>query len=160
MNLDLQQIIIQIIAFLVMVWVLKKFGWKPLLNIMEERRAKIQGEFDAIENQKLEMKKLTDEYNERLRNIDSEARAKIQEGVKEGRKIAQEIQEKTQMQAREIIAKAKSEIEKEISNVKKELKNEIINIAFMASEKILQEKIDDEKQRKLIADFVEHAELK
>jgi F-type H+-transporting ATPase subunit b len=148
------------IAFLLMVWILKKFGWKPLLDLLRERREKIQAEFDSIDEQKKQVGALADEYQEKLKGIDAEARQKIQEAVLEGHKIAVGIQQKTQANANEIIQKAKEEVNREIANARTQLKNDMVGIAVAAAEKILQEKIDASKHTKLISEFVEEAELK
>lgn len=52
LDLDLGQIIVQIIGFLAMLWILKRYGWKPLLDLLDARRQKIQSEFDSIEEKK------------------------------------------------------------------------------------------------------------
>lgn len=160
MNIEVSQIITQILGFLVMLWILKKFGWKPILNILEDRKNKIKSEFDFIEDEKTKLHDLKDNYHRKLQNIDTEARIKIQEGIKEGRKIGQEIQEDAQKKARDIISKAKDETTREIEKVKSILKKDIINIALATAEKMIRENINPETQRKLVADFVEKAELK
>ncbi len=160
MRLEISQILLQMVAFLLMLWILKKFGWKPLLDLLKERRDKIQAEFDLIDNQKKDVSMLAEEYQEKLKGIDAEARRKIQESVLEGRKISMEIQQETQANAREILEKAREEMSREISNARTQLKNDIIVIAVAAAEKILQEKIDGSKHTKLISEFIEEAELK
>ena len=160
MNLEIGQILTQIIAFIIVVWILKKFAWKPLLLVMEERRKKIKAEFEGIEEQKKKIQALTEEYQERLKGIEAEARIKIQEAVKEGRKISQEIQAEARNQAKEILSKAHSEVEREIAKAKLQLKNDLVNMTISATQKIIQERLDQEKHRKLIADFVDQAEFK
>jgi F-type H+-transporting ATPase subunit b len=159
MNLDFSQVIIQIIAFLVMLWVLKKFGWKPLLNLLHERQAKIQGEFDTIAAQKDDLRKAMEDYNEKMKGIEAEARRQIQEAVMQGRKIAMEIQEETQSNAKAILAKAREEVNEEIAKARNQLKNDMVNMAIAGAEKILQENIDKTKHKKLFADFVKEADL-
>ena len=160
LNLDVSQIIIQIIAFLIMLWVMKKYGWQPLLDTLKARREAIQAEFDSIAAQKEEVKQLTIHYEEKLKEIDADARKKIQEAVAEGHKISLEIQEDAQAHAKEILQKAKSELEGEIANAKNQLKNDMVNLVVNITEKILQEKLDSAAQKKLIANFVEEAQLK
>ena len=87
MDLDIKEILIQIVAFLLMLWVLKKFGWKPLLNVMEERKKAIQSEFDAIAEARKETEMLAKSYQDKLSTIDAEGRLKIQEAVRQGQKI-------------------------------------------------------------------------
>lgn len=160
MDLDFRQILSQIVAFLAMLWVLKKFGWKPLLNMLDERKKTIQAEFDAIDEKKIEVKSLTEDYENKMKSIDAEARMKIQEGIQEGRKIAEEIKEETQSQAKAIISKAKDEIGREMAKAEAQLKIDLVNLSVALAEKILKEKLDLTAQEKLITDFVEKTELK
>jgi F-type H+-transporting ATPase subunit b len=160
MNLEIGQILTQIVAFVIVLWILKKFAWKPLLSVLEERKKKIKSEFDSIEEQKKKIQTLTDEYNEKLKGIEAEARVKIQEAVKDGRKISQEIQAEARSQAKEILNKTKDEVEREIAKAKIQLKNDMVNMVIAATEKIIKEKLDAEQHKKLIADFVEQAEFK
>jgi F-type H+-transporting ATPase subunit b len=160
MNLEIQQILTQIVAFLVMFWILKKFAWKPLLNLMEERKNIIQSEFDSIEEQKKEVKKLTDTYHDKLEEIDSLAKTTIQEAVNKGHKIAQEIENETRNRVAMILNKAQTEMETEISQAKNQLKNAVIKMALTATEKIIQEKLDPTKHQKLIEEAIKLADFK
>ncbi len=160
MNLELEQILTQIVAFLAMLWILKKFAWKPLLDVMEERRQTIQSEFDSIEEQKKEVKRLTNTYNAKLDEIEAVARATIQEAVKRGEQVAQEIEQETRERAAMILNKAQSEMEEEIAQAKKKLKQDLVKMTLAATEKIIQEKLDPTKHQKLIEDAIETADFK
>lgn len=160
LNLDISQIIIQIIAFLVMLWVLKRYGWQPLLDILEARRKKIQAEFDSIAAQKEQINQLSIQYVERLKEIDTEVRKKMQEAVAQGQKMSTQIQKEAQMHAQEILQRAKSEMESEIAKAKNQLKNDIVNLVIHVTEKILREKLDDSNQKELIAKFIGEAQVK
>jgi F-type H+-transporting ATPase subunit b len=155
MDIELRQILTQIIAFLLMLWILKRFAWKPLLGIMEERKQKIQSEFEAIETEKMEIQHLTNEYQDKLRQIEAESRAKIQEAIKQGNDIALQIQNDAQKQAKSILNKAQSEIEKELMKSKVQLKNELIEMTMTIAEKMIHDNLNTAKQRKLIAEFVD-----
>jgi F-type H+-transporting ATPase subunit b len=160
MNLEIEQILTQIVAFLAMLWILKKFAWKPLLNVMEERRKTIQSEFDSIEEQKKEIKKLTQTYNAKLNEIEATARATLQEAAKRGEQIALEIEQETRERAAMILNKAQAELKSEIAEAKKQLKQDIVKMAVTATEKIIQEKLDPKKHQKLIEDAIEMADFK
>lgn len=156
LNLDVSQIIAQIIAFLVMLWVMKRYGWQPLLDTLEVRRKKIQAEFDSIAAQKEEIKQLTLQYEEKLKGIDIEARKKIQEG----HRMSLKIQEDAQVHAKEILQKAKSELEGEIAKAKNQFKDDMVTLVINITEKILKEKLDTSSQKKLISNFIEEVQLK
>lgn len=160
LDLKMNQIIIQIIAFLVMFWVMKRYGWQPLLDVLEARREKIKAEFDSIDAQKEEARKLSAQYEEKMKEISANARKKIQEAIAEGHKISAEIQEDAQTNAKEILQKAKLEIAEEIANAKNQLKNDMVGLVVDTTEKLLQKTLDDSSQKKLIADFIDEAQLK
>lgn len=160
LDLNVSQIIIQIIGFLVMLWILKKFGWKPLLDLLEVRREKIKSEFDSIDAKKADVDQLISKYEQKLKEIEADSRNKIQEAVEEGHKIGLEIQKDAQNQAKETLNKVKSEIEGEIAKAKNQLKNDMVDLVMTITNKILKEDLDPANQKKLIAQFIEEANLK
>lgn len=160
LNLEVSQIIIQILAFLIMFWVMKRFGWTPLLTVLETRRQNIQAEFDAIDAEKDAVKRLTYQYEEKLKTIHMDTRKKIQDALAEAHKMSLEVQQDAQARAKEILEQAKVEIAQEMAEAKSKLKNDIVNLVVMATEKILQETLDDKAHQKLIADFVKESTFK
>lgn len=160
MYLDFAQVITQIFAFLIVFYVLRKFGWTPLLTAMDERTESIRTQLEEIERQRADVVAMKDEYTQKLARIDAEGRVRIQEVIKEGRRIAQEIQDAAKTEAALILKKSKEEAVREIQAAKNTLKNDMVKIAVKAAEKILEESIDAKKHEKLISDFVEHVEFK
>lgn len=158
MRIEIGQIFTQIVSFLVMLWVLKKYAWKPLLAILEKRQNTIKGEFADIENQKTELDKLAEEYRQKLKGIDELASVKTKEAIDQGRQMAMEIQNEAHQQAKGIIAKAKEDLQKEVLKAKVQLKDELVNMTVMAAEKILQKNLDKEKQKNLMMDFIDQME--
>lgn len=155
LDLYVRQIIVQIIGFLVMLWIMKKYAWQPLLDVMTARRRAIQEEFDAISAAKAEAMQLKELYQDKLKGIDIEARKKIQESHKMGMKI----QEDAHAAAKDIVHKAKIEITGEILKAKSHLKNDIVDLVVHATEKMLSEKLDAQSQKRLIESFIEEAKL-
>lgn len=149
----LAQIFSQIIAFLVFFWILKKFTWKPLIALLDERRQRIEAEFDYLEKQKLQLQELRDEYENRLKTVESEARAKIQEAIREGRRIAREITDSAREEGQQILTRARQSIELEMAKARIDLRDEVVELVIRTTEKLLQECLDEQKQRELINCF-------
>jgi F-type H+-transporting ATPase subunit b len=160
MDVDFNHIITQILAFLVMLWVLKKFCWVPLLSLLQERREHIISELKEVAEKKAVVNHLVEDYQNKLKGIESEARVKIQEAISEGRKIGKAIQEEAQMNAKEILIKNQAEIQKQIDSAKSQLRSDVINLAITISEKVLHQKLDESEHKRLITDFIQEAELK
>lgn len=155
MGLEIGQIVTHIIGFLIAVFLLKKFAWKPLLSILEERRSKIKSEFDNIDKEKKKVDDLLSDYETKLKEIDSLARVKIQEAAREGQKLANEIKENARRDSKEILTRAREEIQRDVDKAKVQLKNDLVNMTIRAAEKLIKEKLDEESDRKLIAEFID-----
>lgn len=158
MNLEIQQILTQALGFIILLFLLKKFAWKPLLSLLDERRDKISSEFSNIERVKTEIGRLENDYRSKLADIDAQARQKIQESVLEGQRIAVELQEKAREDANKTLEKAKANIEIEVAKARAELRNQMTNIAIKAAEKILKEDLNDDRHKRLVMGFIENVE--
>ncbi|HHI01998.1 MAG TPA: ATP synthase F0 subunit B [candidate division Zixibacteria bacterium] len=158
MSLELQQVVTHIIGFLITVWLLKKFAWKPLLNMMDERRQKIVDEFDNIDKEKEAAEKLKAEYESKLKNIEAERRQKIAEAANEANKLASDIKMNAQVEARGIVNRTNEQLQRDIASAKVQLKEDMVSITLAAAEKILQEKLDEQKERQLVSGFIDGIE--
>jgi F-type H+-transporting ATPase subunit b len=155
MGLEFGQIITQIIGFLLAILLLKKYAWKPLLSMLEERRTKIKAEFDAIDQEKKKTEDLQADYQKKLQEIDALARVKIQEAAREGRKMADEIKEEARKEARDIVYKTREDVERDVEKAKVQLRDEVIDMTMHITEKFIGEKLDAEKDKKLVARLVD-----
>lgn len=158
MNLEIQQILTQALGFLILLFLLKKIAWKPLLTLLDERREKISSEFKNIERVKSDLSRLEEDYKAKLAEIDAHARLRIQEAISEGQRIAMEIQEKAREEAQKTVDKAKANIEMEVAKARVDLRNQVAGIAIRAAEKILKEELNEERQKRLVTDFIQEAE--
>ncbi|MFQ5869235.1 MAG: F0F1 ATP synthase subunit B [Candidatus Zixiibacteriota bacterium] len=154
LGLELSQIITNIIGFLIALWLLKKFAWKPLLSTLEERRQKIKSDLESAANRKKEMEGLSAEFDDKLKEIDGIARTRIQEAIVEGNKIAAEIRESARKESREIVTKARADLARDIAKAKVEFRDDMVQMALTAAERLIQERLDEKKHRELIHDFL------
>ena len=150
----LAQFATNILAFLLLLLILKKFAWGALLKLIDERRAKIISEFESIERTKQELEKLKTDYQGHLTQIEEEARGKIQQAVEEGRRVASEIEEGARRNAREALEKGKEAIALEVAKARVELKEQVVDLAIQATHKVLQQHLDEETDRRMIEAFI------
>jgi F-type H+-transporting ATPase subunit b len=156
MNLiDIRQVLTQIIGFLLMVWILRRYAWGPVLGALEARRNKIAGEFQQADRAKAEAEALRGKYEAELRGIDAQARQRIQEAVVEGQKVAAEIKAQAQREAAQRLERAADEIAREREKAKETIKQQIIGLSMRSAEKILRTRLDDPAQRKLVGEFID-----
>jgi len=158
MSVDIIQIITHVIAFLIMLWVLRKFAWKPFLGILEERRSQIQSDFDTAAAKRREAEETAARYTAQMKDIENEKRARIQEGIGEGRKIADEIREEARGEAKKIIDKAREDIQRDVAKAQVELKEKIVAMTMTATERVIRQTLDQEGHRRLVTNFIDELE--
>lgn len=158
MSLSVQEILTQAVAFILLVWVLKKMAWKPLLKLLDERREKIRTSFEEIEQTKKELEKLKMNYERARAHIEDEARQKLQLAIDEGKRVARELQEGSRREAQATLEKAKEDISLEVAKAKVTLRNEIVDLTLRATERLIEEKLDETKDKEIVLDFIEDLE--
>jgi F-type H+-transporting ATPase subunit b len=154
MQLMWGQIITNIIGFVIAVLILKRFAWGPILALLEERRSRIQGDFDRIEAEKGIAASLKTEYEAQLRGIEAQARARLQEAVAEGQKVGAEIREQSRQEARRQMERTREEVERERDMAQVSLRNDMVEMVIRATEELIRERLDDTRHRRLIAEFI------
>ncbi len=157
-SLEWQQILTHILGFVIALWILKKYAWKPLLNMIDERREKIQGDFDKAADELKNAEELRADYEKRMKKAEAEARAKIQEAVREGQGVASDIKETARKEGHELIVRAKEELARDVDKAKVQLKLDIVKMTLAATEKMINEKLDEAKHREMIEGFISDVE--
>jgi F-type H+-transporting ATPase subunit b len=156
MNLiDIPQVATQILGFLLMVWILRRYAWGPLIGMLEARREKIAGEFKEADRLKAEAVGLKAKYEADIKTIEAHARHRMTEAVAEGQRVAEEIKAQAQKDATARLERAQDEIAREREKAKEILKQQVIGLSLRTAEKILRQKLDDPAQRQLTGEFID-----
>lgn len=151
LQVDLQQILSQAVTFVLLVVVLKRVAWKPVLALLDARRAQIEGDLRKAAEAREKMIALQEDYAQRLAKIDEEARAKIQQSIQDGRRIASEIQDEARAQAQAILAKSKETIELELAKAKVTLRDDLTDMTIEAVEDLLRQKLNPQTDKALVS---------
>lgn len=159
-NIHLSEVVVQLVAFLIVFAVLKKFAWKPLLAVIRSRQERFENEWHEIEKAKQSVAALEKDYRLHLQKIEEEARAKMQEAVQEGRRLAREIQEKARAEAQDSFEKAKTNLELEVEKARISMRHEIAALSIHVAEKILNEKLESAQQEKKAMEILQELEKK
>jgi F-type H+-transporting ATPase subunit b len=155
--IDIKQVLTQIVGFLIFLFLIRKYAWGPVLQTLEDRKAKIAGDLADAERKKQEAAELRAKLEQELRTIDQQARVKIQEAVADGQRIASDIKADAQAQARARLERAEAEIEGERAKAQKSLHEDMARLAVGGAERILRKKLDENEQRRLIGEFIAEA---
>ena len=152
---DLQQILSQAVSFLLLLWLLRRFAWGPLLGVLDLRRNRIEEEFRQIAQTKSELARLQEDYGRRLAAIEEEARTKIQQAILDGKRVGAEIQEQAREQAAAILAKSKDAVEMELAKARVTLRDQVARMTIEAVERVLRGTLDAKTDRRLVDQILE-----
>lgn len=149
------QILTTLLAFALFFWLAKKLFWNSLQQTIDERQARIKGEFDRIDALQRETAALQADYTRRLAEIEAETRAKLNEAIAQGRRIADEMAENAKREAEATHEHSRQVIQLEVEKARADLKADVVRMTMAATEKILRQQLDQQKQRELVSGFVE-----
>ena len=152
------QLLTQMVGFIILVLILKKFAWGPILDMLDQRRDKIDGDYKAAEKNLAEAEQLKGDFELKLTDIKVIEREKVQEAVKRGEDLAEGIVGKARHQAEETKQKADQDIGIEAQKAQLELRDSVVSMAIGAAEKVIGERLDDDLHRKLITEYIETLE--
>jgi F-type H+-transporting ATPase subunit b len=142
------------ITFLIVLLILKKTAWGPIISMLEEREKGIQSAIDRAHTAKDEAEAILKKNRELLAKADAEADRLIREGKEYAEKVRSELSEKAQIESQKIIASAKEEIEQEKRRALDVLRNEVADLAIKGAEKIIRTSLDAEKQKSVVDDMI------
>lgn len=154
MDIRFDILITQMLGFLVVFWVLRRYAWGPMLQMLEARRTRIANEVKDSERLHREAEELKAEYENQLKTIENQARQRIQEAVAEGQKVADEIRTRAFEEAQAITEKAKASLDMEYRKARVELRSDMVTMALGAAERLLDEKLDEDAHRKVVDRFL------
>lgn len=155
LNIDPKVLLIQIGGFVLLLIVFKLFLFKPILDILDQRRRDIDSHYEDADAQKRAADELKADYEQHLAKIDDEMRAKITEAVKQGQEMRDEIIADSRTQAEQILTKAQDEIQREKEKAMVELKTTVADLAVEAAGRLVGERLDDKKHRELVGKFID-----
>lgn len=149
-----QAIVTQAVALIILIWLLNKLFFKKVLAFLDERRDEVAKDYSEAESYRAAMEAARADYEQRLRNIEAEAREHIQAGVKEAQQLRDQIMHDARAQGEALIQRAHEEIGREKQKALIELRTEMAELAVEAAGKILRRSVDPQTQRDLMGDFI------
>jgi F-type H+-transporting ATPase subunit b len=144
-----------VITFVVLVIVLSKYAWKPLLKSLQDREDMIRQALDQAEKARTEAAELLKQNERNLAKAEEEYQKIIREGKSFAEKLKDEVVARAHQQAQREIQHAKEEIQRDVDAAKQQLRSEVADLAVLAAGKILDETLDAQKHKKIVDGFLD-----
>lgn len=148
-------LLFHILNFLVMLWILNRFLYRPILNLFEERRTRISEGLAQSEKVREEAAAERERLLEQLAEERRVSQERLRETVQKSEAAAERRREEARAQAEEILAQANAEADERRRDALVGLHGEIADLALLAAAKVLQEGLDEPRHRALIQRFLE-----
>lgn len=158
--LSTNEIVAQVIAFLLLLWILRAAFWGKVLGMIDARKERIASEFKLIEDARADVERTRQDYEKRLAGIDDTARDRMQEAIAEGRRIADEIRDNASKDGDRLVENARATIAQDVARAREELKNTMAELVIDVAGKVIQEKLSEEQDKKLVEYFLKETEAK
>ena len=147
--------IVQTILFLLLIFLMVKFAWKPILNSLNDREEGIKSALDAAENAKKEMENLNADNERLLKEARIEREALLKDAREMKDKIISDATHEAQEKAGKMIEQAQAAIETEKKAAMAELKSHVAGLSIEIAEKVVREELSNkDKQLKLVEDML------
>jgi F-type H+-transporting ATPase subunit b len=153
-DIDLTLAVSTFVLFVIFAFVLGKFGWKPLLQMIEEREKGIREAVEAAEKANAEAQAALEKHREMLREAGREREEILKRALKESDQLRQELVGKARAESEQALQRARDQIERDKTAAIQELRVQVAGIAMEAAAKIVTSSLTPETQRKLVDDYI------
>lgn len=143
-----------LLVFLLLVIILGKFAWKPMLNAIDEREKGINKAKEDAEAARNDAQALLESHQKMMAESEEKAAELIRNAKSMAEAHASESKQKAQDEARLLVENARKEIEAEKDAALKSLKEEVASIAVAAASKIINQNLDEKKHKSLVDDYI------
>lgn len=147
-----------IITFLVLVTLLAKFAWRPLLEALERRQAEIRKSLDDAQQARQALERAHEESADAIRNARGEADSIITRTRADAERLKEELKQQARTEAAGIVQTAQRQIQVETERARQQLRQEAIDLSVMIASKIISRSVSKEDNQRLIDETIRQIE--
>jgi len=149
-----------ILTFIVLLGLLAKFAWRPLLQALESRQSAIRKSLDDADRARQELERLNAESAQIIARGRQEADAIITQSRSDGERVREEIRHKARAEADLIVKNAERQIQLETSRALEQIRHEAVELSVMIASKIIQRNLTKEDNERLIEDALRQVQAR
>jgi F-type H+-transporting ATPase subunit b len=147
-----------ILTFLILVALLGRFAWRPLLQALEGRQELIRKSLDDAQRAAQELERLQQESTQILRNARVEAEGVVARSREDAERLREELRQKARAESDAIVRNAERQIQLETQRAVQEIRREAVDLSVMIASKLLQRNLSREDNEKLIEEALRQVE--
>lgn len=156
-KLNLGDIIATVVLFLILLALLKKFAWGPLMGVMDQRAEMIANEIDAAEKSRIDSEQLLEEHKNLLKEARNDAKAIVENAREQGESQREEIVKAARTEVARLREEASLEIASEREKAVAAVREEFVSLSVLAASKVLGKEVSEDDNRELIEETISKA---
>lgn len=150
LGLNAWQLIIQLIAFLVFIWLLWRFAVGPIVRILDQRQERISESMAAAERMQAELKATQSRNEEVLLQARRDAQDILATARQNGEQMMARARDEANTQAESYLTRAQESLRQETDQARQQLRREVADLAVLAAGRIIRKELDPQAQSRLI----------
>ncbi len=143
-----------LLTFLIMVGILRRFAWKPLLGAIDAREKSIRDAIEQADRDREQAEGLVKEHRDLVAEARRERAEAVEQGKRDAEKVKDEILAKARAQRDQVLKQTEEQVEAGLRKARGELRTTAVDLAILAAEKLLTRNLDDATQRKLVEEHL------
>lgn len=143
-----------LVTFLLLLFVLSKYAWGPILQAMNAREERIKGELANARRERDDAQRLLEEHRALVTLARKERADAVESGRQDAERLKTEILEDARRQREQLMQQAQAQIDAGLRHARAELKSEVADLAIQAAGKLLGSNLDDATQHRLVEEYV------
>jgi len=147
-----------ILTFLVLLWLLAKFAWRPLLQALEARQQLIQKSLEDAQAARRELERVSQESAQILRESRVQAEASIAQSRADAERLREEMKQKAKAESDTIVRNAERQIQLETGRALQQIRHEAADLSVLIASKLIQRNLSKEDNERLIDDALRQVE--
>jgi F-type H+-transporting ATPase subunit b len=160
LNIDPAVLFLQVVAFIILFAVLRKYLFRPLIAVMAQREKEIADGLDWGERAKAEVAGIEQERERVLASAREEGRQQVRQSVQEGSQAREQILREARDEAQQVRQRARESVELEREEAMLQLRRDVVDLALLAARQAVLTPLDEAKHRQAIDDFITSLESK
>lgn len=156
LNIEPGLIIWTVITFIILLIVLRKVAWGPILMALEQREQTIRNSLEEAQRARQESEQLMAQHQQMLTESNREVARLLEQGREEAERLRVTLTEQAQEQAQRLLEDARREIVREKQLAMQELKNTAADLALAAAGQLLSTAMTTDDHRRLVTEFLDH----
>jgi F-type H+-transporting ATPase subunit b len=155
LGINVTAVIWHTVNFLILLWVLQRFLYRPVLNMLDQRATRIRESMEQADAIRAETARLEQESRDILENARREGQSLLAQANRNAERIMAEARQQAQEEAKRLVERAQAALARERDQAFQELRQQVADLAVMAASQVVRRSLDDAAHRELVREFLD-----